>query len=224
MNLYITSIGDVNNAKERTDGARSRAKPGAKLRLKLGVIFGLRPSVIPVTRPIVRHSSPGSESAYALLAHAFYSEYEEELPFIEKTPNGKPFFPDRPEIHISLSHCKTHVACVISDSPVGVDIESPREISRRAIKYFSSDEELALFSPLELWVLKESYIKLIGSTLAFIKHISFSRDNNRIIPPEAIVASKLYYVDGCTAAISSLGTDFPDTAETLSGSPDSDSC
>ena len=162
----------------------------------------------------------GSEAVYALLGYAFRLEYGECLPDIKKTSNGKPYFPDRPDVFFSLSHAKTHVACALSDFPVGVDIESPREISKRAIRFFCSDEELVLFDPLDLWVLKESYIKLIGGTLPSVKTLRFSRQNVRILPPDESVNSGLYHVDGCVAAVSSLGGKLSDSIELVISSLD----
>lgn len=123
-----------------------------------------------------RDGRSGAEAAYALLGSAFRTLYEGAVPEIKKTANGKPFFPDRPEIHFSLSHSRTHVLCAVSPAPVGVDIESPRDISARAVNYFSSPYEQELFEPLDLWVLKESFIKLIGGTLALMKTLRFSQD------------------------------------------------
>ena len=68
----------------------------------------------------------GSEAVYSLLGHMFKTIYGGDLPAIEKTPNGKPFFPARQDVHFSLSHSRTHVMCALSNKPVGVDIESPR--------------------------------------------------------------------------------------------------
>jgi len=143
------------------------------------------------------------------------------MPEIKKTPNGKPYFPDRPDIHFSLSHSRTHVLCALSGAPVGVDIESPRQISKRAVGYFCSPGELALFDPLDLWVLKESYVKLIGGTFALIKASRFSRVGGRIIAPEFApefaaefapefapekpVMARLYGIGGCRAAVCSVG-------------------
>jgi len=152
----------------------------------------------------------GSAAVYALLERAFRAEHGGAAPRIAKTPAGKPYFTERPEIHFSLSHTKTHVLCVVSSVPVGADIESPRQISRRAISYFSSPGEQSLFDPLDLWVLKESYIKLRGGTLALIKSSRFSLDGSRVIAPEEGVFSKLYNIAGCRAAVSTLGAPPPD--------------
>ena len=162
----------------------------------------------------------GSKAAYELLAYAFLTEYDEDLPEIKKTPNGKPYFPERPDIYFSLSHTKTHVLCVLSGFPVGADVESPRVISPRAVKFFCSAVEEALFDPLDLWVLKESYVKLIGGRLPSIKLLRFSRCNGQIIAPDATVASKLYRIDGCTAAVCSHGDSPPESIELITSSYD----
>ena len=157
----------------------------------------------------------GSAAVYSLLEHAFANEYGGALPQVKKTPNGKPYFPDRPDVHFSLSHARTHVLCAISDAPVGADIESPRHISERAISYFCSSEELVFFDPIDLWVLKESYIKLIGGTLPLVKKLRFSCENNKIIPPDNSSISKLYRIENCHAAVSTYGKYLPDSIELI---------
>ena len=130
-------------------------------------------------------SNDGSASVYALLSFAFRREFGCDMPEIRKTPVGKPYFPTMPDIHFSLSHSRTHVLCGLSDRPIGVDIESPRELRRRVIEFFTAPEEALLFAPLELWVLKESYIKLIGGSLPLVKTIHFSRRGDQIVAPDA---------------------------------------
>lgn len=162
----------------------------------------------------------GSPAAYALLEGMYRAAYGGAVPEIKKTPNGKPFFPARPGVHFSLSHAKTHVLCALSDCPVGVDIESPRVISQRAVNFFCAPGELAVFEPIDLWVLKESYIKLIGGTLAMMRRLRFSCESGRITAcrDEYLISngedfpnipaicgnsvSGLYNVGGCRAAVS----------------------
>ncbi|MCL2226280.1 MAG: hypothetical protein FWB97_01430 [Oscillospiraceae bacterium] len=151
-------------------------------------------------------SRGGSEAVYDLLKYAYWQRYAGEFPEIKKTPNGKPYFPDRPDIHFSLSHTMSHVMCAISDRLVGCDIEAAdREVSNRALRFFASSEEQEMFDPLDLWLLKESYIKLIGGTLATIKQQRFQKESGRIIPPDASVSAKLYSIDGCRAAVCGIG-------------------
>jgi len=160
----------------------------------------------------------GSPAVRALLEEAYFSMYAGVLPLIEKTPNGKPFFPEKPDVHFSLSHSRLHVMCAISSSPIGVDIESIRPVSERAIRFFCSPDEIASFDPLDLWVLKESYIKMFGLVLPSVREARFTRDGNRIISPVDFVASALYRVDGCPAAVSVIGETLPDSAELVIGS------
>ena len=162
-----------------------------------------------------RHGKNGSEAAYSLLESAFCSEFGGVMPVIEKTPNGKPFFPGLPGVHFSLSHSATHVLCAISNEPVGVDIESPRHINERTARYFCSPDEASLFDPLDLWVLKESYIKLLGGTLLMVKTIRFSREKDIIITPDKNSSSRLYKLDGCPAAVSVFGANLPDSIELI---------
>ena len=160
----------------------------------------------------------GSAAVYALLGTAFRQEYGYDLPGIAKTSNGKPYFPDKPGIHFSLSHARTHVFCGLSGAPIGVDIESPRLISERAKDFFCSPEELRFFDPLDLWVLKESYVKLLGATLPLIRNLRFSRDGERIITPDAGAASRLFQINDCRAAVSTFG-EFPPDVQILVPKP-----
>ena len=161
----------------------------------------------------------GSAAVYALLEAVFRLEYGGDFPVIKKTANGKPYFQERRDIHFSLSHARTHVLCGLSTSPIGVDIESPRCISLRARSFFSKPEELRIFDPLDLWVLKESYVKLIGATLPMIKKLQFYRDGERIIPPDPNASSRLYRICGCRAAVSTFGEAMPDDIELISVPP-----
>jgi hypothetical protein len=157
----------------------------------------------------------GSEAVHALLKYAYSLVYGETLPEIRRTTTGKPYFPEKPEIHFSLSHSKTHVLCGLSAAPIGVDIETPRYLSERVKKFFVSPEESLLFDPLELWVLKESYIKLEGKAIGMARHIRFSRDGEKIIAPGENVFSKLYRIENCYAAVSSFGTEPPKAIEII---------
>ena len=48
------------------------------------------------------------------------------LPPVERGERGKPFFPDLPGMHFSLSHSGSFCLCALSPSPVGADIEAVR--------------------------------------------------------------------------------------------------
>jgi len=158
----------------------------------------------------------GSETVYDLLRSMYIGYYDENFPEIKKTPNGKPYFPERPDVHFSLSHGRTHVLCVISDNPVGCDIEATeRKISLRASKYFCTQDEMDMFDPLDLWLLKESYVKLFGLTFASIRNLQFRRDETQIILPDPAAKAKLYAISSCRAAVCSLHSNPSDSIELI---------
>lgn len=69
--------------------------------------------------------------AELLLRYALRDEYGlTELPRIETGKKGKPFFPDRPDLQFSLSHCETAVACALDCTPIGVDVQELRSVCR----------------------------------------------------------------------------------------------
>ena len=86
-----------------------------------------------------------------------------------------------PEIFFNISHCKEVVACGITMlAPIGIDVEGERKVSPNVIKKVCSPKELSVFFEnassislelvdmdkfLNLWTLKESYIKMTGEGL-----------------------------------------------------------
>ncbi len=139
-----------------------------------------------------RCTSDGSADVRRLLAFAVREMYGVPLPRIEKTGEGKPFFPDRPDICFSLSHAKRHVLCAVGDAPVGADIENRRSVSGRLVNRFSTPEERERFAFLELWVLKESRLKLMGGSLPGLRDVHFRRDAEGIVCPDPGVRAALY--------------------------------
>ena len=90
--------------------------------------------------------------------------------------HGKPYLIDHPEWYFSLSHSGEYAVCVLSSSPVGVDVEQIRPLSilPLADRYFT-DEERAFLHRLpqseqqtafyRLWTAKESVLKAYGTGL-----------------------------------------------------------
>lgn len=106
---------------------------------------------------------------------------------------GKPFLREYPDVHFSISHCRKGIACAVSDSPVGVDIEEIQFDAALAPVVLNADE-LAAVTAAEgpalaftwLWTRKESYLKLTGEgivnnlrdVLASARNISFRTESN----------------------------------------------
>ena len=115
-----------------------------------------------------------SQDAYTLLADALALHGFSSLPAIARTPNGKPFFPDHPRLHFSLSHTKGWALCALSDRPVGVDIEVITPRRERLFHYCLTDEEYARFDGswpdfFRFWTLKEAWCKYLGQPLTHPK-------------------------------------------------------
>ena len=93
---------------------------------------------------------------------------------IERQPKGKPYFPNLPDLHFSVSHSGEIFVCALSDFPVGVDIQEykkrPDEAERCrkiAARFFHFDEVDALDADTvsafyNIWTAKEAYVKFTG--------------------------------------------------------------
>lgn len=113
-------------------------------------------------------------AAYLLLCEGLRKEYGiTEKPVFEYGEHGKPSIIGHPDIHFNLSHCREAAVCVISDRPVGVDIESIRSYKDSLVRYTMNDVEIAQITqsshPEEaftrLWTMKEAVLKLSGEGL-----------------------------------------------------------
>jgi len=113
--------------------------------------------------------------AYQLLKQGLREEYGiTDNPVFEYNAHGKPAIVGHPEIFFNLSHCKEAAACVISDSPIGVDVESIRAYKESLARYTMNDEELQQIQTaanpeaafIRLWTMKEAALKLIGTGIS----------------------------------------------------------
>ena len=113
--------------------------------------------------------------AYQLLKEGLRQEYGiTENPIFEYNEHGKPLLIGHPEIFFNLSHCKEAAICVVSDQPVGIDVESIREYKESLVNYTMNDEEIAQIKSAEnpaatfirLWTMKEATTKLIGTGIS----------------------------------------------------------
>lgn len=86
--------------------------------------------------------------------------------------SGAPYLAAHPELHVSISHCRTAVAVAVSEvGPVGIDIESRRRIGEGLMERVCTPEELAAIHHsddptmafLQLWTRKEAVLKCRGT-------------------------------------------------------------
>lgn len=111
-------------------------------------------------------------AAYLLLCEALRKEYGiTELPVFEFGEHGKPAIVDHSDIHFNLSHCREAVLCVVSDKPVGCDVESIGRYKETLARYTMNDEEMQQITNSErpdvafirLWTMKEAVLKRAGT-------------------------------------------------------------
>ena len=100
--------------------------------------------------------------AYLLLRMALWEQRGwRDLPRIGVDELGKPFFPDHPDTHFSLSHTAGAAAAALADMPVGVDIERVRPVSVRAMERIAGVRTEAAF--FRSWVRREARAKRSGA-------------------------------------------------------------
>ena len=113
--------------------------------------------------------------AYRLLKQALREGYGiTGNPVFEYNEHGKPSIVGHPEIFFNLSHCREAAACVVSSEPVGIDVESIRDIKDSLVSYTMNAEEeqqiAASDDParafVRLWTMKEATMKLIGTGIS----------------------------------------------------------
>jgi 4'-phosphopantetheinyl transferase len=120
-------------------------------------------------------------AAYLLLCEGLRKEYGiEQTPVFEYGEHGKPVIVGHPEICFNMSHCREAAICVLSDKPVGVDIESIRNYNESLARYTMNDAEMAQIEQAErpevefirLWTLKEAVLKRSGEGIRNdMKHV-----------------------------------------------------
>ena len=109
---------------------------------------------------------------------------------LERGEHGKPFLPDRPDLHFNLTHSGGALLFAIARSqPLGVDIETyarRRPALELARRFFGAAEAdaLALLDParqqsafLQLWSCKEAVVKALGRGIGFgLDRLAFDLD------------------------------------------------
>jgi len=121
---------------------------------------------------------------------------------IKTNENGKPFIKNQ-KIYYSISHSYDYVISVISNKPIGIDIEKIRKTSLNTIKKISKEKkeitsERELF---QIYTLKEAYLKMKGLSLIDINNVEFKIEKNIICSDSKVIAKLIYDIPGYIIAI-----------------------
>ena len=116
---------------------------------------------------------------------------------IEYHDNGKPYFANSSK-HISISHTQEYVALAVSESPIGIDIESTNRNALSVAKAFLQPHEVESLAgcgntaheALCLWSAKEAAFKLASERVSVLKEIGITKNANDYT---------VVYPDGTTA-------------------------
>ena len=167
-------------------------------------------------RAIARGRRPSAESAaaWSLLLRALRLERGlDALPAAALDERGRPYFPDAPDIHFSLSHTRGFVLCALGEAPVGADVQLIAEKDMPFARRLMDGREREDFTLHELWCLRESVYKLTGG--GDLRRMRFRRERGEIIAPDPLAACRLYGgIPGCAAAAAEYAPgDFPERIE-----------
>lgn len=99
----------------------------------------------------------------------FHNLGVEKLHYLE---NGKPVLEDG---HISISHCDDLVVVILSDQPIGIDLQNPNPGIMRIRTKFCNKKELDVYEVTEnkldylckIWSAKEAVFKIFGENIPF---------------------------------------------------------
>ena len=132
-----------------------------------------------VTIYIYRRDGKKSEELLKSALEAYWDRPVLQLPKVERTDKGKPYFSEIPELHFSISHSGQYWACAFCRENVGLDLqecvgrirETKEEASERLIKmagrFFQGvEKDFVARDGFEhfftVWAAREAYVKYTG--------------------------------------------------------------
>lgn len=104
------------------------------------------------------------------LSYLLLTEMMGFQPTFTKGEHGKPEIAEKEGTFFNLSHCKNAIACVVDDSPCGIDVECLGRYKPVLAEYCMNEDELQMIATAEdpdaiftmLWTRKEALLKLTG--------------------------------------------------------------
>lgn len=144
-----------------------------------------------------------------LLRYALSQRSSSSLPEIPLhftyNPYGKPLLSDYPEVSFNVSHSGNKVACAISDSWIGIDIEQiSYDIDLSIADHYFHQKEIQIIHATDapesyhhffrFWTAKESYLKCVGKGLGDPLN-NFYVSDDTIILENQITPYHIYFYD-----------------------------
>ena len=130
-----------------------------------------------------------------------------EIPSMDRTDSGKPFFPGHPQVHFSISHTEGAAAAAVADAPVGVDIQRIQTPPRHLARLTGLEEPEPFF---ESWVRWEARAKRSGTGI-----LDMVRHRPPLAPGEVCTAIAAF--PGYAAAAAGAETVLPEQVRWLTG-------
>lgn len=139
----------------------------------------------------------------------------------DRNEYGKPCFAGLPELHFNLSHSGDWVLGVLSDRPVGCDVQQVKPMKHHIPDRFFHPDEAAVIAAapeerrqalfFRYWARKEACVKAVGKGL----HLPLKSFRVSLTEQTAQVDGVLWHlteleIPGCTAALCTLSPELPE--------------
>lgn len=164
---------------------------------------------------------------YSLVRYYFLNKgFQKKEIIITENIYGKPKVYNNKNIEFNISHSENKIACIFSESDIGIDIEYFNEINIDDICILLSEKEKWMLDSeslksarlnkfYKLWTIKESFYKCKGETLdlkytdceiKFLKDVSvvFDKKIKKKFYIKSLVIDKSYSLSFCTTNMSNF--------------------
>lgn len=156
VKIYVSNISDLPDPKDHPEILKGLSKKRIEKTLRYRQVKD-------------RKQSFGA----GLLLKKCLFEYGIDMESIRYGENGKP---EAKGIHFNISHSQDMVVCVVSNQPVGCDIENVDDLKEGIAERFFTDNEIRYLNTFSgdkkrdefyrLWTMKESYMKMTGEGMS----------------------------------------------------------
>ena len=135
-------------------------------------------------------------------------------PQILQNENGKPYFEGQP-FEFNISHQQNLVVLAVSDTPVGIDVQTLDDDKLKMATVLLNELELSEFNALEnseaqikylikCFTQKEAYVKMLGEALPYPPSSIKSYEGAKFVTKYVFQDNKVYCLTVCSHEIKSL--------------------